>query len=81
MKYKLTHLEDYYIYDVFYHIKNKLLVIVMAGCIHTINDMDEETENVTYTTPEPYIIHLQENDNFRMFTVTSCIRESLIHKP
>ena len=25
-------------------------VIVAAGCIHTINDMDEETENVTYTT-------------------------------
>ena len=49
--------------------------------IHTINDVDEETENVTYTTPEPYIIQLQENDNFRMFTVTSCIRESLIHKP
>ena len=51
----------------------------MAGCIHTINETDKETDKITYTTPDPYIIQLKEEDTLTTFAVTSCIRDSLIY--
>ncbi len=83
MALSLTHIPECYIYDVFYHSHEKLIVIVMAGYIHTnkIVTSKDEIEQITYTTPEPPVIKFQEQNELLMFEVTKCIRQELSRIP